>query len=80
MRNAASGSHSRSGSGSALGRRSGEMPIQEEDEEFAEDDEDVEEVEMFNPIVGGPGELIEEQILEDGAEKEEEHVKEAVHA
>lgn len=78
MRNSGSGSHSRSGSGSALGRRSGEMPIQEEDEEYAEDDEDIEEVEIFNPIVGGPGELIEEQILEDGAE--EEDVKEAVHA
>lgn len=60
-----SGSHSRSGSGSALGRRSGEIPIQEEDEEMAEDDEDIEEVEMFNPIVKGPGETIEEQILED---------------
>lgn len=47
------------------------MPIQEEDEEYAEDvDEDVEEVEIFNPIVGGPGELIEEQIVEDGAEDE----------
>lgn len=48
-----------------MGRRSGEIPIQEEDEEMAEDDEDIEEVEMFNPIVKGPGETIEEQILED---------------
>jgi hypothetical protein len=59
-----SGSHSRSGSGSALGRRSGEIPIQEEDEEMAEGDEDVEEVEIFNPIVRGPGEKIEEQVVE----------------
>lgn len=69
------GSHSRSGSGSALGRRSGEIPgIQEEDEEAAaaavvvqEVDEELEEevVDSFQPIVGGPGEIIEEQILEE---------------
>ncbi|KAG6057411.1 hypothetical protein E4U17_001352 [Claviceps sp. LM77 group G4] len=69
------GSHSRSGSGSALGRRSGEIPgIQEEDEEAAVvvvqevDEELVEEVvDSFQPIVGGPGEIIEEQILEEEA-------------
>ncbi|GAB0136939.1 hypothetical protein EsDP_00005223 [Epichloe bromicola] len=78
-RHASSGSHSRSGSGSALGRRSGEIPgIQEEDEEAAveeveeegeeeveaEGDEEVEEVDSFQPVVGRPGEWIEEQILE----------------
>ncbi|KID99287.1 Protein kinase domain containing protein, partial [Metarhizium majus ARSEF 297] len=69
-RNASSGSHSRSGSGSALGRRSGEITIQEEDEEPVveedeEDEDEFEEVESFQPIVGRPGEIIEEQILED---------------
>ncbi|QPH15853.1 hypothetical protein C2857_000365 [Epichloe festucae Fl1] len=70
-RHASSGSHSRSGSGSALGRRSGEIPgIQEEDEEAAveeveaEGDEEVEEVDSFQPVVGRPDEWIEEQILE----------------
>ncbi|KAG6157124.1 hypothetical protein E4U37_007795 [Claviceps purpurea] len=73
------GSHSRSGSGSALGRRSGEIPgIQEEDEEGATvvvqevDEELVEEVvDSFQPIVGGPGEIIEEQILEEEVVVEE---------
>lgn len=62
-----SGTHSRSGSGSALGRRSGEITIQEEDENMMaeEPEEDFEEVEMFTPIVRGPGEKIEEQIIED---------------
>ncbi|KAG5971181.1 hypothetical protein E4U55_001294 [Claviceps digitariae] len=80
-RNAASSSsHSRSGSGSALGRRSGEIPgIQEEDEEPAAasaasaagvvqevDEELIEEVvESFQPIVSRPGEIVEEHILED---------------
>ncbi|KAK2606455.1 hypothetical protein QQS21_003148 [Conoideocrella luteorostrata] len=67
-RNVGSSSHSRSGSGSGLGRRSGEITgIQEEDEEPAveEVDEEYEEVDSFQPIVGGPGEIIEEQILED---------------
>lgn len=67
-RNTGSGSHSRSGSGSALGRRSGEITIQEEDEEPVveeEDEDEFEEVESFQPIVGRPGEIIEEQILED---------------
>jgi hypothetical protein len=67
-RNTGSGSHSRNGSGSALGRRSGEITIQEEDEELVaeeEDEDEFEEVESFQPIVGRPGEIIEEQILED---------------
>lgn len=65
---AGSHSHSRSGSGSNL-RRSTEVAIpgiQEEDEDHvAEEDEEIEEVEMFNPIVGGPGEIVEEHIIED---------------
>ncbi|POR34964.1 Putative serine/threonine-protein kinase [Tolypocladium paradoxum] len=62
-----SGAHSRSGSGSALGRRSGEITIQEEDENMMaeEPEEEFEEVETFAPIVRGPGEKIEEQIIED---------------
>lgn len=74
-------SHSRSGSGSALGRRSGEIPgIQEEDEEPAVaaaalaagavqevDEELIEEiVDSFQPIVSGPGEIVEEHILDEG--------------
>jgi hypothetical protein len=67
------GNHSRNASASGLGRRSGEMPIQEEDEEDAEgasrtqsfeghdpDEESVEEVEQFSPIIQAPGEMIEE--------------------
>jgi hypothetical protein len=57
-----SGSHSRSASASGLGRRSGEITIQEEDEDY--EDEEIEEVEAFSPIVSGPGETIEEQIIE----------------
>ncbi|KAJ4153854.1 hypothetical protein LMH87_010323 [Akanthomyces muscarius] len=66
-RNSSSGSHSRSGSGSNL-RRSTEVAIpgiQEEDEDHVPEEEEIEEVEMFNPIVGGPGEIVEEQIIED---------------
>lgn len=61
------GAHSRSGSGSALGRRSGEITIQEEDENaMAEEAElECEDVEVFNPVVGGPGEKIEERVIED---------------
>lgn len=68
-RNVSSGSHhshSRSGSGSNL-RRSLEVAIpgiQEEDEEHPQEEE-IEEVDMFNPVVGGPGEIVEEEILED---------------
>lgn len=67
-RTPSSGSHSRSGSGSNL-RRSTEIAIpgiQEEDEDHVpQEEEEIEEVEMFNPIVGGPGEIVEEQIIED---------------
>lgn len=57
--------HSRSGSGSAaLARRSGEITIQEEDEDYFED-KDIEEVEAFMPITARPGETITEQIIED---------------
>ncbi|KFA77972.1 hypothetical protein S40288_07709 [Stachybotrys chartarum IBT 40288] len=65
-RSGGSTSHSRSGSASGLGRRSGEITIQEEEED--EDyvgEEEIEEVEMFSPIVTRPGEKIEEQIIED---------------
>lgn len=66
-RRASAGAHSRSGSGSALGRRSGEITIQEEDENamVEEPELECEEVEVFNPIVGGPGEKIEEHVIED---------------
>ncbi|KAG7430861.1 putative serine/threonine-protein kinase [Fusarium oxysporum f. sp. raphani] len=64
QRNSSSGSHSRSASASGLGRRSGEITIQEEDE-GSEDDDDVEEVDVFSPVIGGPGERIEEQIFEE---------------
>jgi hypothetical protein len=62
-------SHSRSGSASGLGRRSGEITIQEEDEDHmgGVNEEEIEEVDAFSPLVGGPGEIIEEQILEDEA-------------
>jgi hypothetical protein len=76
-RNGGSGSHShshsRSGSASGLGRHSGEITIQEEDEDHMggvdeeEEEEEIEEVDAFSPLVGGPGEIIEEQILEDEA-------------
>ncbi|KAF7561415.1 hypothetical protein G7046_g2728 [Stylonectria norvegica] len=66
-RNSGSGSHSRSASASGLGRRSGEITIQEEDEDTGgEEEEEVEEVEQFSPVIGAPGETIEEQIYEDG--------------
>jgi hypothetical protein len=62
------GGHSRSGSGSALGRRSGEITIQEEDEDYPEQMDgatDIEEVDTFAPIMARPGEIITEQIIED---------------
>ncbi|KAF4975872.1 hypothetical protein FZEAL_7395 [Fusarium zealandicum] len=65
QRNPGSGSHSRSASASGLGRRSGEITIQEEDEGSGEEEEDVEEVDAFSPVIGGPGEKIEEQIFEE---------------
>ncbi|KAK2073256.1 hypothetical protein P8C59_007548 [Phyllachora maydis] len=77
-----SASHSRSASASGLGRRSGEITIQEEDEEAVEEGEaplregdvacpvvgedDVEEVDSFAPVLRGPGETIEEKIYEQG--------------
>ncbi|KAF2995465.1 hypothetical protein E8E14_001948 [Neopestalotiopsis sp. 37M] len=80
-----SGSHSRNASASGLGRRSGEMPIQEEDEEEDEDglgdqsfdhrgadEESIEEVDQFSPIIQAPGELIEE-IYEAAAEENEKN-------
>ncbi|KAK4186310.1 hypothetical protein QBC35DRAFT_274306 [Podospora australis] len=78
-----SASHSRSASASGLGRRSGELAIQEEDEDEDEDDgtergvggsergvdeEGVEEVDSFSPIVKAPGEIVEEKIYEEGEE------------
>ncbi|OHE93265.1 hypothetical protein CORC01_11408 [Colletotrichum orchidophilum] len=56
--------HSRSASASGIGRRSGEVTIQEE-EEGEEVEEEIEEVDAFSPVVGLPGERIEEQIIED---------------
>ncbi|KXJ91342.1 hypothetical protein Micbo1qcDRAFT_163034 [Microdochium bolleyi] len=70
-----SAGHSRSASGSGLGRRSGEITIQEEDEEAAEvptmmeEEEDIEEVEQFSPIIRAPGEIIEE-IYEEAVDEE----------
>jgi len=69
-----SASHSRSASASGLGRRSGEITIQEVDEDEEEEagfqdgggDDDVEEVDSFSPIVRAPGEQIEEKIFEEG--------------
>ncbi|KAF7545249.1 hypothetical protein G7Z17_g9314 [Cylindrodendrum hubeiense] len=66
QRNSGSGSHSRSASASGLGRRSGEVTIQEEDEGLNEEEEDeIEEVDVFSPVIGAPGERIEEQIYEE---------------
>ncbi|KAH8159360.1 hypothetical protein CIB48_g8896 [Xylaria polymorpha] len=68
-----SGNHSRSASASGLGRRSGEITIQEEDEEALEfrNEEEIEEVEQFSPILRGPGETIEE-IYENAVEDKPE--------
>ncbi|KAL0467955.1 hypothetical protein QR685DRAFT_447744 [Neurospora intermedia] len=113
----ASASHSRSASASGMGRRSGEITIQEEEEPGEEEEEEqnahgggrysagggggsyhnshwggsrtgagwgglgmagmeeeeeVEEVDSFSPIVTGPGEIVEERIIEDGEEEEED--------
>ncbi|KAK4445063.1 Serine/threonine-protein kinase ppk16 [Podospora aff. communis PSN243] len=69
-----SASHSRSASASGLGRRSGEATIQEADEdaEGAEEEDEVEEVDAFSPIVKGPGEVVEERIYEEGEEQGQE--------
>ncbi|KAM7212234.1 hypothetical protein V8F06_012370 [Rhypophila decipiens] len=64
-----SASHSRSASASGLGRRSGEMAIQEVDEDAEEDmEEEVEEVDAFSPIIRRPGELVEEEIINEDDE------------
>ncbi|KAK8027686.1 hypothetical protein PG991_004742, partial [Apiospora marii] len=73
-------SHSRNASANGLGRRSGEMAIQEEDEEAEDelqskedgeqremDEESIEEVDQFSPIIRVPGEQVEEIYEEDGA-------------
>ncbi|KAI0021694.1 protein kinase-like protein [Xylariomycetidae sp. FL0641] len=68
-----SASHSRSASANGLGRRSGEITIQEEDEEteeFTTGEEEIEEVEQFSPVLRTPGEEIEE-IYEEEEEAEE---------
>lgn len=68
-RGSGSGSHSRSASASGLGRRSGEITIQEVDEDDEEErdlEEEVEEVDVFSPVIRGPGEKIEEHIFDDG--------------
>ncbi|KAI0842749.1 kinase-like protein [Hypoxylon sp. FL0890] len=71
-----SASHSRSASASGLGRRSGEITIQEEDEEAEEAigdieaDDDVEEVEQFSPVVQAPGEKVEEIYEGEGESKD----------
>ncbi|KAI1390389.1 kinase-like protein [Hypoxylon trugodes] len=71
-----SGGHSRSASASGLGRRSGEITIQEEDEEAEEEipdieaDDDVEEVDQFSPVAHIPGQKIEEIYEVEGEIKE----------
>ena len=67
-----SAGHSRSASASGLGRRSGEATIQEADEDaegLGEEEEEVEEVDAFSPIIKGPGEMVEEKIYEEGEEE-----------
>ncbi|KAI0392908.1 kinase-like protein [Xylariaceae sp. FL0594] len=70
-----SGSHSRSGSAGGLGRRSGEITIQEEDEdaEGIGGDDEIEEVDDFSPILSRPGEMVEE-IFESVAEMDDEEM------
>ncbi|KAI0175474.1 kinase-like protein [Hypoxylon sp. FL1284] len=74
---ATSSSHSRSASASGLGRRSGEITIQEEDEEAeetidleADAEDDVEEVDHFSPVAQTAGERVEE-IYEGEAESKD---------
>ncbi|EHA56096.1 CAMK/CAMKL protein kinase [Pyricularia oryzae 70-15] len=67
-RSSSAGSHSRSASANGLGRRSGEITIQEENEEdFASGNDDIEEVESFTPVIRRPGERVEEIFEEDEA-------------
>ncbi|OIW22612.1 kinase-like protein [Coniochaeta ligniaria NRRL 30616] len=70
-RSSGSGSagHSRNASATGLGRRSGEITIEEVDEDEDEGDGDVEEVDTFSPIVQFPGEMVEEKIYEEGEEE-----------
>ncbi|KAI1098437.1 kinase-like protein [Jackrogersella minutella] len=69
-------SHSRNTSASGLGRRSGEITIQEEDEEAEEAagdieaDDDIEEVDQFSPITRVPGEKVEEIYEGEGESKD----------
>ncbi|KAL2757220.1 hypothetical protein ACRALDRAFT_1060634 [Sodiomyces alcalophilus JCM 7366] len=70
-RNMGSGTHSRSASSSGLGRRSGEITIQEEEEDeegAAATDEYIEEVDNFTPTIAGPGERVEERLVEEDEE------------
>ncbi|KAI6777872.1 Serine/threonine-protein kinase-like protein [Emericellopsis cladophorae] len=69
-RSSAAGGHSRSASGSAIARRSGEVTIQEEDEDHEAEVEVVEEVENFTPVITRPGEIVEERIIEADEEPE----------
>lgn len=65
-----SAGHSRSASASGLGRGSGEITIQEVDEDAVEDeDNDVEEVDVFSPVIQRPGEKVEEIYEEDEGEE-----------
>lgn len=61
--------HSRSTSASGPGRRSGEVTIHEEEEEDQDavegENEDVEEVAAFGPLVAAPGESIETHLVEE---------------
>ena len=64
-----SGSHSRSASTNGLGRRSGEITIKEEDEEYAPEEDlgdGVEEVDHFSPVHAPPGVKIETRIYDEG--------------
>jgi serine/threonine protein kinase len=66
-----SAGHSRSASASGLGRGSGEITIQEVDEDAVEDeDNDVEEVDIFSPVIQRPGEKVEEIYEEDEREED----------
>ena len=73
-----SGSHSRNASAGGMARESGEITIKEEDEEEEHDleDEEVEEVDVFSPVVSKRGEHIEERFIrskEQGARPKQEH-------
>lgn len=74
-----------------LGERGDEMMMMEEEEEedddrdtlrfrrlVEEEEEDIEEVESFTPVVKGPGEKVEEVIIEPGEEDAEDDGKNGV--